>query len=172
MWRDSPLHGKPLFSGLHLPFSALSEGPRPRPGRSKAEEGLFPEGLPTAEATAFLRHTLSDRAAPAIAVNGDTPPHLSGRMGTPPTRAPGGTSRLTKLIAETTAPSPTVTPGRIVQLAPIVTRSPITTGPRRHSRRRYSCPRIVVLYPMIVSSPMEISSGKNTSIITIKAIEA
>jgi len=35
---------KSHFSGLYLPFSALSEGSRPRSGRSKAGEGLFPEG--------------------------------------------------------------------------------------------------------------------------------
>ena len=35
-----------------------------------------------------------------------TADYFSLRIGTPPTNAPGGTSRLTRLMAEITAPSP------------------------------------------------------------------
>ena len=53
------------------------------------------------------------------------------RAGTPPTKVPGATSRLTRLWAATTAPSPMTTPGRTVQLAPMTTSRPMTTGPVR-----------------------------------------
>jgi len=46
--------------------------------------------------------------------------------GTPPTNAPAGTSLLTSEQAETTAPSPMITPGSMVAFAPIRTFFPMT----------------------------------------------
>ena len=82
-------------------------------------------------------------------------------IGFPPTKAPAGTSRCTRVPAETMAPSPIVTPGRIVVFAPIITSSPITTSPRRYSLIKYSWAKIVVLSPMIEFTPNRDSFWKH-----------
>ena len=51
------------------------------------------------------------------------------RAGIPPTMVNGATSFVTTAPAATTAPSPIVTPGRIVDRLATYARSPITTGP-------------------------------------------
>lgn len=50
------------------------------------------------------------------------------RAGLPATMVSGETSRVTTLPAPTTALSPTVTPGRMVEPAPIQARLPMWTG--------------------------------------------
>ena len=51
------------------------------------------------------------------------------RAGTPPTVAPGGTSRVTTAPAPTVAPSPIVTPPSTTARWPRNTPSPMVTGP-------------------------------------------
>ena len=55
--------------------------------------------------------------------------------GLPATTENGGTSLETTVFAAMTAPSPMVTPGRIVALSPIHTLLPIITGPLDTSGR-------------------------------------
>ena len=63
----------------------------------------------------------------------NTTPWISEQVSDTAHHGPMGDSSNTKLIALMTAPSPIVTPGKMVQLAPIVTRAPMCTWPTRHS---------------------------------------
>src|SRR5699024_2861418 len=87
----------------------------------------------------------------------------------PPTNVFFSTFLWTNDAAEIIALSPISTPGKIVVFAPIKTLLPILTSPIRYSLIKYSCANIVVLYPIIVLSPIDIFSGNIVSGITIKA---
>src|SRR5699024_302921 len=90
-------------------------------------------------------------------------------IGFPPTKAPDGTSLWTSDAADTIALSPILTPGKMVEFAPINTLSPIITSPMRYSSIKYSWAKIVVLYPMMELLPTVIFSGNIVSGMTMSA---
>ncbi len=88
-----------------------------QPPSGIALEGCFSVSGMRGRSAAAGIHGFS--SGPEISLSSQT--HLTNRAGLPTTTAPAGTSLVTTLPAPTTAPSPMVTPGRTVQLAPIQT---------------------------------------------------
>src|SRR5439155_19702867 len=106
---------------------------------------------------------------PALQVLG----HVAHRAGPrvsalgPVTTAPAGTSRVTTAQAPTMAPSPILTPFRIVALAPIQTPSPMRTGRLSRSRPGSGCWSVSMIrtsQPIMQSRPMETSLQAMTSV--------
>jgi hypothetical protein len=97
------------------------------------------------------------------------------RAGTPATRVSGSTSATTRDDAPTTAPAPTVTPGRIVARAPTQTPSPMTIGARSCSAQRWpwspiSCDdvRTITSGPNVTHRPMVTASPSSKVEPTLK----
>lgn len=80
------------------------------------------------------------------------------RAGVPPAIARGGTFLVTTAPAATIAPSPMVTPLRMVARAPIQTLSPMMTGAlmTRPTTSCWSVSQIMTCGPIMQSSPMTI----------------
>ena len=94
------------------------------------------------------------------------------RAGTPPTMARGGTSRFTTAPAAITASFPMVTPGRMVQLAPIQTLLPMVTGfaVQMFSRRFFgesAWLTVVMTVPGAIRTLSPMTTGARSRIVTL-----